>query len=131
MNSKDCGVTAAEEYIAALIAVVSLFRINCHMAFSLLEISHSLSNQVRISFNLANFAWSPPAICLIRYCILSIGVLLRGLVLALEDGRRDGGLAIEKRERRDSGFGMEMMERRGVVFKWRRGRGETVVFEWR
>ena len=29
-------------------------------------------NQLRISFNLANFAWSPPAICLIRCCILSI-----------------------------------------------------------
>ena len=49
-----------------------------------------LSNQERISFNLANFAWSPPAICLIRCCILSIDVLLSGLVLALEDGRRDG-----------------------------------------
>ena len=56
MNSKDCGVTAAEEYIAALIAVVSLFRIHCHMACTILEISHSLSNQVRISFNLTNFA---------------------------------------------------------------------------
>ena len=33
-------------------------------------------------------------------------------MLALEDGRRDGGLAIKKRERRDGGFGMEMMERR-------------------
>ena len=33
-------------------------------------------------------------------------------MLALEDGRRDGGLAIEKTERRDNGFGMEMMERR-------------------
>ena len=33
-------------------------------------------------------------------------------MLALEDGRRDGGLAIEKRERRDGGFGMEMMEMR-------------------
>ena len=72
MNLKDCGVTAAEEYIAALITAVSLFRIHCHMAFTVLEISHSFSNQVRISFNLANFAWSPPAICLIRYCILSI-----------------------------------------------------------
>ena len=131
MNSKDCGVTAAEEYIAALITIVSLFHIHCHMALTILKISHSLSNQVRISFNLANFAWSPPAICLIRYCILSIGVLLSGPVLALEDGRRDGGLAIEKRERRDDGFGMEMMERRGVVLKWRRGRGETVVLEWR
>ena len=37
-------------------------------------------------------------------------------MLALEDGRRDSGLAIEKRERRDSGFGMEMMERRGGGF---------------
>ena len=37
-------------------------------------------------------------------------------MLALEDGRRDGGLAIEKRERRDGGFGMEMMERRGGGF---------------
>ena len=95
MNSKDCGVTAAEEYIA----VVSLFRIHCHMALTVLEISHSLSNQVSISFNLANFAWSPPAIFLIRCCILSIDVVLSGPVLALEDGRRDGGLAIEKRER--------------------------------
>jgi len=66
MNSKDCGVTAAEEYIAALIAVVSLFRIHCHMALTVVEISHSLSNQVRISFNLANFTWWPPAICQIR-----------------------------------------------------------------
>ena len=33
-------------------------------------------------------------------------------MLALEDGRKDGGLAIKKRERRDGGFGMEMMERR-------------------
>ena len=107
MNSKDCGVTAAEEYIAALITVVSLFRIHCHMALTVLEISHSLSNQVRISFNLANFAWSPLVICLIRCCIPSIDVLLSGPVLALEDGRRDGGLAIEKRE------------------------GETVVLEWR
>ena len=90
MNSKDCGVTAAEEYIAALITVVSLFHIHCHMALTILEISHSLSNQVRISFNLANFAWSPPAICLIRCCILSIDVLLSGPVLALEDGRRYG-----------------------------------------
>ena len=113
MNSKDCGVTAAEEYIAALIAVVSLLRIHCHMALTVLEISHSLSNQVRISFNLANFAWSLPAICLICYYIPSIDVLLSGPVLALEDGRRDGGLAIEKRERLDGGFGMEMMERRG------------------
>ena len=94
-------MTATEEYmyIAALIADVSLFRIRCHMALTVLEISHSLSNQVRISFNLANFALSPPAICLIHYCILSINVLLSGPVLALEDGRRDGGLAIEKRER--------------------------------
>ena len=107
-------MTAAEEYM--YIAVVSLFRIHCHMARTVLEISHSLSNQVRISFNLANFAWSPPAICLIRCCILSIDVLLSGPVLALEDGRRDGGLAIEKRERRDGGFGMEMMERRGGGF---------------
>ena len=37
-------------------------------------------------------------------------------MLALEDGKRDGGLAIEKRERRDGGFGMEMMERRGGGF---------------
>ena len=37
-------------------------------------------------------------------------------MLALEDGRRDSGLAIEKRERRDGGFGMEMMERRGGGF---------------
>ena len=37
-------------------------------------------------------------------------------MLALEDGRRDDGLAIEKRERRDGGFGMEMMERRGGGF---------------
>ena len=57
MNSKDCGVTAAEEYIAALIAVVSLFRIHCHMALTVLEISHSFSNQVSISFNLANFSY--------------------------------------------------------------------------
>ena len=101
MNLKDCGMTAAEEYmyIAALVVVVSLFRIHCHMALTVLEISHSLSNQVRISFNLANFAWSPPVICLIRCYILSIYVLLSGLVLSLEDGRRDGGLAIEKRER--------------------------------
>ena len=64
MNSKDCGVTAAEEYmyITALIAIVSLFLIHCHMARTILEISHSLSNQLRISFNLANFAWSPPVI---------------------------------------------------------------------
>ena len=66
MNSKDYGVTAVEEYIAALIAAVSLFRIHCRMALTILEISHSLSNQVRISFNLANFAWSPPAIFPIR-----------------------------------------------------------------
>ncbi|MCH1932891.1 hypothetical protein L9G16_22370, partial [Shewanella sp. A25] len=78
MSSKDCGVTAAEEYIAALIAVISLFHIHCHMALTVLEISHSLSNQVRISFNLANFAWSPPAISLICCCILSIDVLLSG-----------------------------------------------------
>ena len=131
MNSKDCAMTAVEEYIAALIAVVSLFRIHCHMTLAVLEISHSLSNQVRISFNLANFAWSPPAICLIHCCILSIDVLLRGPVLALEDGRRDGGLAMEKRERQDGGFRMEMLERRGVVLQWRRGRGEKVVLEWR
>ena len=122
MNSEDCGVTAAEEYmyIAALIAAVSLFRIHCHMALTVLEISQSLSNQVRISFNLANFAWSPPSIFLIRCCILSIDVLLSGPVLALEDGRRDGGLAIEKRERRGGGFGMEMMERRGGGFAMER-----------
>ena len=68
MNSEDCDVTAVEEYmyIAALIADVSLFHIHCHMACTVLNISHSLSNQVRISFNLANFAWSPLAICLIR-----------------------------------------------------------------
>ena len=107
-------MTAAEEYM--YIAAVSLFRIHCHMARTVLEISHSLSNQVRISFNLAKFAWLPPAICLIHCCILSIDVLLSGPVLALEDGRRDGGLAIEKRERRDSGFEMEMMERRGGGF---------------
>ena len=67
MNSEDCGVTATEEYmyIAALIIIVSLFRIHCHMALTVLEISHSLSNQVRISFNPATFAWSPPAISLI------------------------------------------------------------------
>ena len=120
-------MTAAEEYIAT----VSLFRIHCHMVLVVLKISHPLSNQVRISFNLANFAWSSPAICLICCCILSIDVFLSGPVLALEDGRRDGGLAIEKRERRDGGFGMEMMERRGVVLQWRRGRGETVVLKWR
>ena len=34
----------------------------------------------------------------------------------MEDGRRDDGLAIEKRERRDGGFGMEMMEMRGGGF---------------
>ena len=54
-------------------------------------------------------------------------------MLALEDRRRDDGLAIEKRERRDGGFGMEMMERRGggfAVEKIRRGRGETMVLEW-
>ena len=62
MNSKDYGVTAAEEYIVALIAAVLLFCIYCHMALTILEISHSLSNQVRISFNMANFAWSPPVI---------------------------------------------------------------------
>ena len=118
MNSEDYGMTAAKEYmyIAALIATVSLFRIHCHMARTVLEISHSLSNQLRISFNLANFAWSPPVICLIRCCMLSIDVLLSGPVLALEDGRRDGGLAIEKRDGRDGGFGMEMMERRGGGF---------------
>ena len=133
MNSEDCGMTAAEEYmyIAALVVVVSLLRQHCHMPLTVLEISHSLSNQVRISFNLANFSWSLLAICLIRCCIPSIDVLLSGPVLALEDGRRDGGLAIEKRESQDSGFGMEMMEGEGVVLKWRRGRGETVVLEWR
>ena len=96
MNSEDCGMTAAEEYmyIAALIAAILLFRIHCHMARTVHEISHSLSNQLRISFNLAKFAWSPPAICLIRCCILSIDVLLSGLVLSLEDGRRDSGLSI-------------------------------------
>ena len=101
MNSEDYGVTAVEEYmyITTLIAVVSLFRIHYHMARTVLEISHSLSNQLRISFNLANFAWSPPAIFLIRCCILSIDVLLRGPVLALEDGRRDDGLVMEKREK--------------------------------
>ena len=111
-------MTAAEEYmyIAALITAVSLFRIHCQMARTVLEISHSLSNQLRISFNLANFAWSPPTICLIRCCILSIDVVLSGPVLALEDGRRDDGLAIEKSERRGGGFGMEMMERRGGGF---------------
>src|SRR5215216_3818403 len=114
---KDCGVTAAEEYIITLIAAVSLFHIHCHMALTILEISYSLSNQVRISFNLANFAWSPLAMCPICCCILSIDVLLRGPVLALEDGRRDCGLAIEKRERRDGGFGMEMMQRRGGGFE--------------
>ena len=84
-------MTAAREYvyIAALITVVSLFRIHCHMARTVLEISHSFSNQLRISFNLANCAWSPPAICLIRCCILSIDVLLSGPVLALEDERRE------------------------------------------
>ena len=34
--------------------------------------------------------------------------------------RRDGGLAIEKRERRYGGFGMEMMERRGGGFAMER-----------
>ena len=112
MKSEDSCMTAAEEYmyIAALIAAVSLFRVHCHMARTVLEISHSLSNQLRISFNPAIFAWSPLAICLIRCCILSIDVLLSGPVLALEDGRRDDGLAMEK---------------------IRRGRGETVVLEWR
>ena len=40
MISEDCSVTAAEEYmyIAALIASVSLFRIHCHMARTVLEI---------------------------------------------------------------------------------------------
>ena len=116
-------MSAAEEYmyIASLIAAISLFRIHCHMARPVLEISHSLSNQLRISFNLANFAWSPPAIYLIRCCILSIDVLLSGPVLALEDGRRDGGLAIEKRERRDGGFGMEKRER-SVRQRFRIGR---------
>ena len=37
-------------------------------------------------------------------------------MLALEDGRSDSGLALEKTERRDGGFGMEMMERRGGGF---------------
>ena len=87
MNSKDCSVNAAKKYITAIIVTVSLFRIHCHMALTVLEISHSLSNQVRISFNLANFAWSPPAMCLTRCCFLSIDVLLSGLVLALEDVR--------------------------------------------
>ena len=120
MNSEDYGVTATEEYmyIAALIAAVSLFRIHCHMALTVLEISHSLSNQVRISFNLANFAWSPPAICQIRCCIPSIDVLLSGSVLALEDGRRDGGLAIEKRERRGGGFAMERRSEEGEARRW-------------
>ena len=38
-------------------------------------------------------------------------------MLALEDGRRESGLAIDKRERRDIGFGMEMMEMRGGGFE--------------
>lgn len=116
MNSKDCGVTATGECIAALIVVVLLFHIHCHMALTVLEISHSLANQVRVSFNLPNFAWSPLAICLIRCSILSIDVLLRCLVLALEDGRRGSGLSMEKRERRDGGFAKEKMERRGGGF---------------
>ena len=33
---------------------------------------------------------------------------------ASRNWRRDGGLAIEKRERRDGGFGTEMVERRGA-----------------
>ena len=37
-------------------------------------------------------------------------------MLALEDGRGDDGLAIDKRERRGGVFGMEMMERRGGGF---------------
>ena len=37
--------------------------------------------------------------------------------------RRDGGLAIEKRERRDGGFGMEMMERRGGGFAMEKREG--------
>ena len=43
MNSEDCGVTTAEEYlyIAALITAISLFHIHCHMALTILEISHS------------------------------------------------------------------------------------------
>ena len=53
---------------------------------------------------------------MIRFYILSIDVLLRGVVLALEDERRDDGLAMEKRERRDGGFAMEKMERRGGGF---------------
>ena len=46
MNSMDYGMTAAEEYmyIAALIAAVSLFHIHCHMARTVLKISHSLSS---------------------------------------------------------------------------------------
>ena len=163
MNSEDCGMTAAEEYmyIAALIAVVSLFRIHCHMAHTVLEISHSLSNQVRISFNLANF------------CLVAAGDLPDSLLHPLhrcpfewsgasfgrwEERRwscnREEGEARrcfwngddgeerrwfcngedQKRERRDGGFGMEMMERRGggfVMEKIRRGRDETVVLEWR
>ena len=39
-----------------------------------------------------------------------------GPLLASEDARRDGGLAIQKRERRDGGSGMVMMERRGGGF---------------
>ena len=54
MNSEDWGVTTAEEYM--YIATISLFHIHCHMAHSVLEISHSLPNQLSISFNLANFA---------------------------------------------------------------------------
>ncbi len=95
-----------------------------------LALSHTLPHGPHRPRNL----WSPPAICLIRCCSLSIDVLLSGPVLALEDGRRGGGLAIEKRDRRDGGFGMEMMERRGGGFameKIRRGRGEMVVLEWR
>ena len=40
MNSEDYGVTAAEEYM--YIVAVSLFRIHCHMACTVLKISHSL-----------------------------------------------------------------------------------------
>ena len=76
---------------------IAAFSLCCRylaMDVTVLEISHSLSNQVRISFNLANFAWSLLAIRLIHCCILSIDVLLSGPVLALENGRRDDGLAV-------------------------------------
>jgi len=46
----------------------------------------------------------------------------------LEAGRRDGGLAIEKRERRDGGFGMEMMERRGGGFAMEKRERRDVGF---